>query len=163
MKIKKNTVVQFHYDLYDQETEKHLETSKSGDPVAVLFGHGSIVKGLEEAMDNREAGDKFRIDVPPYKGYGTRSENKQQRVPIKHLVVNKKAKLQPGMIVHIQTEHGQRQATVLKAGKFNVDVDTNHPFAGKNLSFDVEIVDVREATAEEVSHGHAHGVGGHHH
>jgi FKBP-type peptidyl-prolyl cis-trans isomerase SlyD len=63
----------------------------------------------------------------------------------------------------IQTERGQKQATVKKAGKFNVDVDTNHPFAGKTLKFDVKVVDVREASSDEISHGHAHGVGGHHH
>ena len=163
LKIKKNTVVQIHYDLYDADTDKHIETSKSGDPVAFLLGHRNVVIGLEEGLEGKEKGDVLSIDVPPFKGYGSRDENKQQRVPIKHLMVDKKAKLKPGMIVNIQTDQGRRQGTVVKAGKFNVDVDTNHPFAGKNLRFDVEVVDVRAATTEEIDHGHAHGVGGHHH
>ncbi|WP_369821112.1 peptidylprolyl isomerase, partial [Oleiphilus sp. HI0067] len=88
-----------------------------------------------------------------------------QRVLIKHLMGDKKqlARLKPGMTVGINTEQGARQATVVKAGKFNVDVDTNHPLAGKDLTFDIEIISIREATKEEISHGHAHGVGGHHH
>ena len=64
------------------------------------------------------------------------------------------------MLVNIQTDEGAKQATVIKAGKFNVDVDTNHPLAGKQLGFDVEIVDVREATADEIAHGHVHAEGG---
>ncbi|KZY84063.1 hypothetical protein A3740_00575 [Oleiphilus sp. HI0068] len=73
------------------------------------------------------------------------------------------SKLKPGMVVSINTEEGPRQVVVLKAGKFNVDVDTNHPLAGQVLSFDIEIQSVREATEDELAHGHAHGVGGHHH
>ncbi|MCY4043465.1 MAG: peptidylprolyl isomerase [Cellvibrionales bacterium] len=163
MKIEKNTVVRFHYDLYDQADGKKIETSKEGDPVAFLFGHNNVIKGLEEAMVDKNAGDAFDVEVPPYKGYGLRHDNSTQRVPLKHLVIDKKAKLKPGMVVNIQTDRGQKQATVIKAGKFNVDVDTNHPFAGKMLKFAVEVIDVREATAEEVAHGHAHGVGGHQH
>ena len=74
-----------------------------------------------------------------------------------------KAKLKPGMIVSINTEEGDKQVMVIKAGKFNVDVDTNHPLAGKTLTFDVDVQGVRDATGDEISHGHAHGVGGHHH
>jgi FKBP-type peptidyl-prolyl cis-trans isomerase SlyD len=163
MKIEKNTVVQFHYDLYDVADGKKIETTKDGDPVAFLFGHNNIIKGLEEAMADKATGDSFEIEVPPYKAYGLRHDNSEQRVPVKHLIIDKKTKLKPGMVVSIQTERGQKQATVKKAGKFNVDVDTNHPFAGKTLKFDVKVVDVREAAPEEISHGHAHGVGGHHH
>ncbi|MDX1450991.1 MAG: peptidylprolyl isomerase, partial [Oleiphilaceae bacterium] len=83
----------------------------------------------------------------------------------KHLVGDKKqlARLKPGMIVAINTEDGPRQVMVLKAGKFNVDVDLNHPLAGKTLTFNVTVDGVREASEEEVAHGHAHGVGGHQH
>jgi len=67
------------------------------------------------------------------------------------------------MVANVKTDHGQRQVTIVKAGKFMVTVDTNHPFAGKTLTFDIKVLEVREGTAEELAHGHAHGVGGHHH
>lgn len=163
MSITKNSVVQFHYRLSHEG--KELESSQGGDPVAYLHGHGNIISGLEKQMEGKSAGDKFEADVAAADAYGLRQEGAVQRVPIKHLMGDKKqnAKLKPGMVVNVNTEEGARQAVVLKAGKFNVDLDTNHPLAGKDLSFDIEIVDVREATEEEIAHGHAHGVGGHHH
>ena len=67
------------------------------------------------------------------------------------------------MTVQVNTQHGPWDAVVLKVGKFNVDIDSNHPLAGKTLSFEIEVVEVRDATSEELAHGHAHGAGGHHH
>ncbi|CAA0100420.1 FKBP-type peptidyl-prolyl cis-trans isomerase SlyD [BD1-7 clade bacterium] len=163
MKIEKNTVVQFHYFLRDVEEDKQIETSRDGDPVAFLCGHGNIIRGLEESLIGQEAGDCLTVEVPPEKAYGLRRDGNEQRVPIKHLAEKKNIRLRPGMIVNIQTEKGVKQATVIKAGKFNVDVDTNHPLAGKALSFDIEIIDIRAAEQVEIDHGHAHGVGGHHH
>lgn len=163
MKIAKNTVVQFHYRLRDESDNRELESSYDGDPVLYLHGANNIIRGLEEAMAGREKGDVFSVSVEPDKAYGRRNEEKQQRVPVKHLRISKKARLKPGMVVHIQTDEGAVAATVIKAGKFTVDVDTNHPLAGKQLGFDIEIIDVREAGEEEVAHGHAHGVGGHQH
>ena len=160
MQIEKNKVVNFHYRLSD-ESGTEIENSYDGDPVAYLHGHRNIIQGLEQAMVGKQAGDSFEISVSPELGYGLRKENQQQRVPIKHLLT--RGKLKPGMMVSVQTEHGPRQVTVVKVGKFNVDVDTNHPFAGKVLNFAVEVLEVRDASAEEVSHGHAHGKGGHHH
>jgi len=163
MSIEKNKVVQFHYRL--SHDGKEIESSHGGDPVAYLHGHGNVIIGMEKAMEGKAEGDAFSADIKAVEAYGLRQEGAQQRVPIKHLAGNKKqlARLKPGMIVHINTEQGQRQATVIKAGKFNVDVDTNHPLAGKDLTFDIEIVNVRDASEEEIAHGHAHGVGGHHH
>ncbi len=163
MPIAKNTVVQFHYRLSHDGQE--LESSHGEDPVAYLHGHGNIISGLEKVMEGKEAGDVYTAEVKATEAYGLRQEGSTQRIPIKHLAGNKKqlARLKPGMTVTINTEQGARQATVLKAGKFNVDVDTNHPLAGKDLSFDIEIVALREASEDEISHGHAHGVGGHHH
>ena len=163
MTVSKNMVVQFHYRLSHNGEE--LESSHGGDPMAYLHGHANIISGLESEMEGKDTGDIFSAEVPAAKAYGTRHENAVQRVPIKHLMGDKKqlARLKPGMTVGINTEQGARQATVVKAGKFNVDVDTNHPLAGKDLTFDVEIISIREATEEEIAHGHAHGVGGHHH
>lgn len=163
MKIDKNSVVQFHYILTDADSKEKIETSRDGDPVLYLHGHRNIVNGLEEAMLGREKGDVFSVTVPPEKAYGLRQENRQQRVPVKHLLLAKKAQPKVGMTVHVQTDQGPVPATVVKAGKFTVDLDLNHPFAGKNLQFDVEIIELREAEADEVAHGHAHGIGGHQH
>jgi len=163
MSITKNTVVQFQYRLSHDGQE--LESSHGGDPMAYLHGHGNIITGLEKHMEGKAAGDVFTADIPAAEAYGLRQEGATQRVPLKHLHGSKKelARLKPGMTVNISTEQGMRQATVIKAGRFNVDVDTNHPLAGKDLSFDIEVVAIREASEEEIAHGHAHGVGGHHH
>ena len=89
---------------------------------------------------------------------GERKPDQVQRIPAKHFRDAKH--LQPGRMVSIQTRRGPVQATVIKVGRFNVDVDTNHPLAGQTLTFDVEVTDVRDASAEEISHGHVHGAGG---
>lgn len=164
MAISKDTVVTFHYRLSDAEGQE-LEASRGGDPMAYLHGHGNIISGLEKAMTNRDSGDVFTVTVPADEAYGARQEGATQRVPLKHLVGDKKSlsRLRAGDIATMNTEQGPRQVLVLKSGKFNVDVDTNHPLAGKDLTFDIEIQEVRAATSEEIAHGHAHGVGGHHH
>lgn len=160
MNIEKDKVVQFHYHVCD-EAGTEIENSRSGDPMAYLHGHSNMIAGLEEALEGRAAGDVFSVTIPPEKAYGQFNEGTKQRIPIKHIIGGKKPKL--GQIISVQTEQGARQVTVEKVGRFNVDVDLNHPLAGKTLVFDVEILDVRQASNEEVSHGHAHGVGGHHH
>ena len=164
MQISKNKVVTFHYRLQNEQGVE-IESSHGGDPVAYLQGHGNIIRGLEKGMDGKNAEDVFSVTVAPQDGYGLRDEEAKQRVPLKHLVGDKKAnaKLKPGMVAAINTEEGPKQVVVIKAGKFNVDVDTNHPLAGQVLTFDIEVESVREATDDEVTHGHAHGVGGHHH
>ncbi len=163
MKIEAKKVALFHYRLRDEDVGVELESSHGNDPVAYLHGCGNIIKGLEKEMLGHEKGDTFTAVIEAKDAYGERNAEAQQRVPIKHLHVKKNTKLKAGDVVNIQTSEGVRQATVIKAGKFNVDVDTNHPLAGKKLGFDIEIVDVRDATEEEVAHKHAHGVGGHQH
>ncbi len=160
MDIQKDCVVSFHYRLSNSEGTE-LETSRNGDPVAYLHGRRGVIRGLEEAMTGKSQGDIFTADVPAAKAYGARKEGSIQRVPIKHLLT--KGRLKPGMTVKINTDNGPRDVTVVKVGKFNVDVDANHPLAGMDLSFDIEIIDVRAASSEELAHGHAHGVGGHQH
>lgn len=160
MNIEKDTVVQFHYTLKDESGEQ-LETTAGKDPMAYLHGHGNIIPGLEKEMLGKQEGDQFSATVEPKDAYGERKEGQTQRIPIKHLQGAKKWR--KGMIAVVQTDKGQRQVVIEKVGKFNADCDLNHPLAGKTLTFDIEIVSVREATAEEKSHGHAHGVGGHHH
>lgn len=160
MKIAEKSVVQFHYVLKEEDGTE-IESSHGNDPMAYLHGFNNTLVGLENALAGKEAGDKFSVTLQPEEAYGQRQEDMIQRIPVKHL--QGAAKWKPGMTAVVQTEQGQRQVTVVKVGKFMVTVDINPPLAGKVLTFDLEVVDVREATEEEVQHGHAHGVGGHHH
>jgi FKBP-type peptidyl-prolyl cis-trans isomerase SlyD len=125
-----------------------------------MHGRGNLVPGLENEMLGKSGGDKFTATVAPEQGYGAHDPSALQRVPIKHLAT--KGRLVPGQLVAVKTNAGVRHARVVKVGHFNVDLDLNHPLAGKTLMFDIEIVDVRDATAEELEHGHAHGPGGAH-
>ena len=160
MKAEKNKVVTFHYTLKNAEGEQ-MESSREGDPMAYLHGTNSIIVGLEKAMEGREAGEEFSVTVQPEEAYGVRNDNNVQRIPLKRL--KGIGKVQVGQILNLQTNKGQVQVTVLKVGRFNVDVDGNHPLAGHELTFDVEVMEIRDATEEEVTHGHAHGPGGHQH
>lgn len=160
MQITKDTVVRFNYILKNDEQET-IERSSAQEPIAYLQGHGGMIRGVQLALEGKQAGDKFSVSVEPKDGYGERLDNSIQSVPVKHLMGAKKWR--PGMIATVQTEKGQHQVNVVKVGKFMAKVDTNHPLAGQTLHFDIDIVDVRAATQEEISHGHAHGAGGHHH
>ena len=160
LKIAKDTVVSFHYTLFNS-TGEQLETSLDGDPSLFLVGANNVLPGMEQAMLNKQAGDSFSIELPAIMAYGLRDENKKDRISAKYL--KHEGKLKPGQIVRINTDKGQRTATVIKVGKFNVDIDLNHPLAGQDIRFDVEIVSVRHGTPEELAHGHAHGIGGHNH
>ena len=156
MNIEKDRVVLFHYTVAEQGQEP-LESSEGRDPLAILFGHNNIIPGLEKAMEGKAAGDKFEVDVAAADAYGERREGMTQRVPKKHF---EGAKLVPGMQAVLPTNFGPRAVTIQKVGMSVVDVDLNHPMAGKTLQFQVEIVGVREAEAVEIEHGHVHGDGG---
>lgn len=164
MSIAADKVVSFHYRLSEVGGEL-LEDSQDAEPTLYLHGHGNLLGALESALEGKLAGDKVAITLTPEQGYGLRQDGATQRIPIKHLhnYQQIKNKLKPGMKVAVNTQHGPWDAIVLKVGKFNVDIDSNHPLAGKTLEFDIDIIEVRDATAEELAHGHAHGVGGHHH
>jgi len=159
MKIEKDRVVRFHYTVAEAGQEA-METSREKEPLAILVGHGNIIPGLEKAMDGREAGESFGVDVAAADAYGERREGLSQRVPKKHFGAQK---LQPGMQVVLNTNFGPRAVTIEKVGMSVVDVDLNHPMAGKDLHFDIEVLEVREAKPEEIEHGHVHGEGGHQH
>ena len=157
MNIGKNSVVQFTYRLKDKEG-KVLESSESTEPTVYLHGHGSMLPDLEKALEGKAAGDHLTVDLK--EPYGPNHPDSVQRVPLKHL--RSKKRPEPGTIVVVQGKEGPRQVTVVKVGKFSVDVDTNHPFAGLDLTFDITIKTVREATKEELPHGHSHGADGTH-
>ncbi|WP_045767810.1 FKBP-type peptidyl-prolyl cis-trans isomerase [Xanthomonas albilineans] len=152
MKIEKDRVVRFHYTV-SEVGQAPIESSRDRDPLVILVGHGNIIPGLESAMLDKVAGDSFAVDVAAKDAYGDRREGLTQRVPKKHFGATK---LQPGSQVILQTNFGPRAVTVQKVGMSVVDVDLNHPMAGKDLHFDVEILEVREASAQELEHGHVH-------
>lgn len=160
MTIENRKVVSFHYTLRNSEGEE-IESSREGDPVTYLHGYRNIVPGLEKSMAGREVGDSFEVTVEPAEAYGERNPNNVQRIPAKHFPNVRQ--LKPGQVVELQTKRGPVQAVIVKVGRFNVDVDANHPLAGQSLTFDVEITDLRDATQEEIDHGHVHGPGGVHH
>ena len=163
MNIEKDKVVSIHYKA--KEGDEVLESSYIAAPMLYLHGHGGVFPALEEALVGKVAGDNITVTLTPEQAYGERDENAIQRVSLKHLVNQgkKKEKYRPGMIVYLNTKHGPQPAMVVKAGLKTLDVDVNHPFAGKTLTFEVEVMDVRDATEEELTHGHAHGAGGHQH
>ncbi|MDI1253917.1 peptidylprolyl isomerase [Thermomonas sp.] len=160
MKIEKDRVVRFHYAVAESGAESVESSKEGGKPLAILFGRGQVIPGLEKAMDGREAGDSFKANVPALEAYGEKREGLTQRIPKKHFGDQK---LETGMQVVLQTNFGPRAVTIEKIGMSVVDVDLNHPMAGKDLDFDIEIVEVREASAEELEHGHVHGDGGYAH
>jgi len=148
MKIANNTVVSFHYQLREVGGN-YTEDSTGGDPMLYLHGHRGILPGLEDHMLGKEPGESFSVTLSPEQAYGARNSNGIQRVPLKHLINESKPAV--GSIVTVNTRKGRVQATVVKTGRFNVDIDTNHPLAGKQLAFDVQVLDVREATLQEVT------------
>jgi FKBP-type peptidyl-prolyl cis-trans isomerase SlyD len=163
MKAAKNTVVSFHYVVSEAGNAQPLDSSRErGAPLVTLLGYHQLVPGVENALEGRETGDRFEVEIPPEQGYGERREGMIQRVPKKYF--QHADKLKPGMQTVLQTrEGGQRLVTVHKIGMSAIDVDHNHPLAGKALHFDIEVTGVRAATPQEISHGHAHPDDDHHH
>ena len=154
MKAGKNKVVAIHYTLtVDGE---QIESSHDRDEqLWVLLGHGQLIPGLESALEGHEAGETLQVEVAAADGYGERQEDQIQRMSKKYFP--QANRLKPGMVTVLKLKDGgQRAVTVHKVGMSAIDVDLNHPMAGKTLHFDVAINDVRDATEEEVAHGHAH-------
>ncbi len=170
MKIEHGKVVSFEYVLHEQsnaestDNGEEIERSEADSPVSYLHGFPGLLHALQEGMAGLEAGAEHTVDIPPERAYGIRKENSIHRIPIKHVVGTPgKQKLRTGQVIRVNTPDGERDATVVKAGKFNVDIDTNHPLAGKHLRFVVKVLDVRDASEVELAHGHVHGPGGHDH
>jgi FKBP-type peptidyl-prolyl cis-trans isomerase SlyD len=138
-----------------------VETTRGGQPLVVLMGHRMLLRGLERALEGRAAGEQVEVTLPPEQAYGPRTEDQIKRLSKKYFP--EPARLRPGQVTRVRTEQGLRAVTVVKVGGKVVDVDLNHPYAGKTLHFVLEVVEVRAATPEETAHGHVHGPGGHAH
>lgn len=160
MQIAQRTVASFHYTLTN-DAGKVLDSSTGREPLTYLHGAGNIVRGLEAKMAGHAVGDTFTVEVAPADGYGDYVAELVQRVPRESF--EGIDRLEVGMQFQAQTEQGSIPVVITEIEEQTVTVDGNHPLAGVTLHFAVEIVDVREATIEEVLHGHVHGAGGHHH
>lgn len=157
MQVEKNRVVRFHYVLSDADGGV-IERSGSDQPLAVLWGSGGLIAGVERALEGKQAGDHIEVTVDAAEGYGERRDDLVQRVPKKYF--RDGDRLRPGQVTQLQTKQGPRAVTVLKVGMSVIDVDGNHPLAGRTLNFAIDVVDVRDAEPEEIAHGHVHGHGG---
>jgi FKBP-type peptidyl-prolyl cis-trans isomerase SlyD len=160
MSIAQDQVVSIHYTLKN-DTGEVLDSSSEGEPLSYLHGHGNLIPGLERELAGKNTGDRLQVKIPPSEGYGEYDKELVQRVPRRALkgVPN----LKVGMRLHAQTEQGTREVTVTQLQGDLVTLDGNHPLAGQNLNFEVQVADIRPATAEELEHGHVHAPGGHHH
>ncbi|TDR38743.1 FKBP-type peptidyl prolyl cis-trans isomerase /apo-metallochaperone SlyD [Tahibacter aquaticus] len=157
-----NKVVSFHYTVTGEDGETVDSSRVRAEPLSILLGHGNIIPGLEKALQGKSAGDKFETEVACDEAYGPRNQEAQQRVPKKYFAGAQKLKVGDVTVLSLK-QGGQRMVTVVKVGMTTIDVDLNHPLAGQNLKFDVEVVGVRDAEEVELQHRHAHGAGGHEH
>lgn len=160
MQIAQNSVVAFHYTLTNDAGEV-LDSSEGREPLTYLHGAGNIIPGLEKELEGRQNGEKLQVAVSPEEGYGESQPTLVQEVP--RDAFQGVESVEPGMQFQAQTQGGPLMVTVTKVEGDTVTVDGNHPLAGQKLNFDVEIAEVREASQEEVEHGHVHGEGGHQH
>jgi FKBP-type peptidyl-prolyl cis-trans isomerase SlyD len=160
MQIADRCVASFHYTLTDA-SGKVIDSSAGSAPLAYLHGSGNIVAGLEKAMAGRTPGDKFEVSVAPEEGYGVRRPELVQIVP--RAAFQGVRELKPGMRFQAESERGPMAVVITEIEGDEVTVDGNHPLAGEMLYFAIEITEVRQASHEELAHGHVHGPGGHHH
>lgn len=160
MLVSKNTVVTFDYTLTDTEGAV-LDTSRGGEPLSYLHGAGGIIPGLESQMEGKNVGDEFKATVAPEDAYGVRRDDLV--APVSRKAFQGINEIKPGMQFQANTQQGPRVVTVVAVEGDEVTIDANHELAGKTLVFDVKVVNVREASQDELAHGHAHGPGGHHH
>lgn len=159
MQIEKEKVVAIHYTLRDNAGTV-LDSSAGKEPLYYLQGFGNLIPGMEQGLEGKVKGDKLQIQVSPEMGYGLRDDNAVQQVPMDAFGGQK---VEVGMQFQAGGEQGRFIVTVTAVEEGMVTVDANHPLAGVELHFDVEVMDVREATADEIAHGHVHGPDGHHH
>lgn len=161
MQVGKDKVVSIDYTLTNNQGQV-IDSSQGRDPLAYLHGKGNIIPGLEKALEGKNIGDNLKVAVQPEEGYGNHDPRMVQSVP--KAAFKGVDNIQPGMQFQAQGPGGQaRVVTVTKVDGDNVTVDANHPLAGQTLNFDVTVKGVRDASADELSHGHVHGPGGHQH
>jgi FKBP-type peptidyl-prolyl cis-trans isomerase SlyD len=161
MTISQHKVVTIHYKVADAVSKEVIDSSEDGEPMIYLHGAQNIIPGLEQALEGKVVGDEIEVTVEAADAYGEYSEDRIQQVPME--TFEEMEKVEPGMVVTAESEEGHINLVVTEVGETTVTVDANHPLAGKSLKFEVKIEAVRDASEEELAHGHVHGPGGHNH
>ncbi len=158
MHIIDNTAVSIHYTLTNSSGET-LDSSVGSEPLVYLHGAGNIISGLEDALAGKSAGDKFNVTLAPEDAYG---EKRAEMIQVVSKSMFGDMPVEEGMQFHAEVSHGPGIITVVHIDGDKVTIDGNHPLAGEALTFDVEVMEVREASSDEIAHGHIHGEGCHH-
>ena len=161
MTIAQHKVVSIHYKVVDVASGETIDSSEGGAPMTYLHGAQNIIPGLEAALEGKQVGDELEVTVEPADAYGEYSEDRIQKVPMEAFTGVEQ--VEPGMAITAQTPEGPVNLIVTEVEEELVTVDANHPLAGKALAFSVAVESVRDASEEEIQHGHVHGEGGHHH
>jgi len=157
MSIIEKKVVTIEYTLTNSEGEV-LDSTVDQDPLEYLHGYGNIIDGLEEALTGKKVGEKFKIEVEPERGYGVRDDALVQEVP--NDAFSEVEDLKEGMELYAENDGEVQMITVLKVADETVTIDQNHPLAGQVLHFEVTVKSIRDATADEIEHGHVHNAEG---
>ena len=157
MKVEKDKVVTIQYTLKD-ENGSVLDSTEEGSPFLYIQGHQNIIPGLENELEGKDKGSTFNVSIPPKDGYGETNPNLVQEIPKDQFP--EPNEIQEGMQFQADTPEGPMILTVLEVLESAIKVDGNHPLAGKHLHFEVKVMEIRDATPEEISHGHVHGPGG---
>ncbi|MEJ2552698.1 MAG: peptidylprolyl isomerase [Gammaproteobacteria bacterium] len=160
MQVAKNKVISIDYTLTDAQGAE-LDSSQGRGPFAYIHGIGNIIPGLEAALEGKSKGDQVNAVIPPENAYGARDEKLVQDLPRSQFDTDQE--IQVGMQFQAMREGGPRVVTVVSVDADNVTIDANHPLAGVTLHFDVTVKEIREATGDELSHGHVHGPDDQHH
>jgi len=160
MQATKDKVVSIDYTLTDDDGNM-IDTSQGRGPLAYLHGAGNIIPGLETAIEGKSPGDSFTVTVAAADAYGERDPELVQPVPRDRFPGD--ADIEVGSQFQAHTPEGTRTITVVDVRDDEVVIDANHPLAGKPLTFNIQVVNVRDADPAELQHGHPHGPGGHHH
>lgn len=158
MQVSAQKVVFIHYTLTDDDGEV-IDSSEGHAPLAYIHGAGNIIPGLESALLGKSVGDAFKVSIPPEDAYGVRDDSLVQPVP--RQAFHGVDEIEPGMQFHADSPGGGQLVTVVDVQGDTVILDGNHPMSGLTLNFDVQVTEIRDATLEELAHGHVHGVGGH--
>ncbi|MBE0484280.1 MAG: peptidylprolyl isomerase [Bacterioplanes sp.] len=161
MTIAQHKVATLHYTVVDVASGETIDSSEGGQPMTYLHGAQNIIPGLEQALEGKNVGDAFDVTIEPADAYGEYSEDRIQQVPVQ--AFEGVEQVEPGMAFTAQTEHGPVNLIVTEVNDDIVTVDANHPLAGKALAFSIKVEAVRDASEEELAHGHVHGEGGHQH
>jgi FKBP-type peptidyl-prolyl cis-trans isomerase SlyD len=154
--ITDNKVVSVHYTGTLPENGETFDSSEGRDPLTFLVGHKNMIPGFERELMGTKVGDKVEFTLSAEEAYGEYNPDAIQEVPADMF-----GEITPEVGMTLESDMGPFRVTVVNEG--SVTVDFNHALAGKSLTFNVEVVDIKDASEEEISHGHAHGPGGHHH